>query len=118
LTGAADLTAAIDPNSDQALIVERRVRPIDVYPLRFTELWERIKEAVPGVKQSEVHQIIAECGLKGDPKYSAYNWRNKTEESRGPQPATPKIYNVDAVHFLVRELKRRYESNKPPIEAS
>ena len=104
------MTAAVDPNAREAFIVERRVRLVDQYPFTFLELWEKVKNARPGVKQKQVHDALKECTMKGNPRYSSYNYRNKKEEKRGPGPATPVIYNQEAVDFLLQVLKRRHGS--------
>lgn len=113
LTGPADVTAAIDPSSDRALVVEKRVRPIDQYPLRFTDLWARVKASVPAVKQGEVHAVLRDCGIRGNSTYSTYNWRSKLEETRGPGATTPIIYNGEAANFVVREVCRRFGHAEP-----
>ncbi len=107
ITGPPDLTAAVDPAAKAAVIVEKRVRPVDAYPRSFTELWSMVKAAVPDVQQSLVFQVFKDCGIKSDPKYSTYNWRNKTQEARGATKGVPIIYNDDAVNLVIAECARR-----------
>jgi hypothetical protein len=112
LTEPADITAAIDPLAKGAIVVEKRVRLVDAYPHSFTELWKRVKAALPAIQQSVVFGVIKESKLKGDPKYSAYNWRNKAQEARGPQATVPVIYNDDAVRLVIEECGRRLAKGK------
>jgi len=80
------------------------------YPYSATETLERVKSEVPGAKQQVVWKLIAENNLKGDPRYSKFNFRNRAQEEKyqatGKVPtATPVIYNENAVNFLVNLLK-------------
>ena len=82
------------------------------YPLAAVELAACVCEACPHVTFNDVWKTIAENDLKGNPDYSAYNFRNKSQEDRfnltGDIPAaTPVIYNQQAVDFLVRVLSDR-----------
>lgn len=107
LTGTADVTAAVDPLAKGAVVVERRVRVVDQYPYSFTELWDRVKTALPMIRQSLLHQVLKDWKVKGDPKYSAYNWRNKAQEAKGSKAGVPIIYNEDAVTMATQECRRR-----------
>lgn len=80
------------------------------YPYSAMEVWRRVKAQVPDAKQNEVWTLIRENGLKGDKRYSKYNFRNLAQEERfketGQVPGvTPVIYNEDAITFLVNILK-------------
>lgn len=107
LAGEADVTAAVDPLAKGAVVVERRVRVVDQYPYSFKELWDRVKAIAPFVGQTMLLHVLREAKMRGDPKYSAYNWRNKAQEKRGPRPEVPVIYNEDAVRFIAEECRRR-----------
>ena len=80
------------------------------YPLSATEVWKKVKSQVPGAKQQEVWSLISEEGLRGDERYSKYNFRNRAQEEKfqesGKVPrGTPVIYSEDAVTLLVNILK-------------
>ncbi len=92
--------------------VVRRVREnlIKDYPLSAMELAEAVREQYPRARQHRVWDVIRENGLKEDRAYSAYNFRNKKQEdefnaSGYVPPATPSIYNSDAVDFVVNVLR-------------
>ena len=105
VTERTDFRAAVRGEGERTILVQRQVRPIDRYRLTFTEMWHKIKTALPTVKQGEVHQVIRQQGVKGNSDYAAYNYRSKAEESRGPTKATPVIYNEDAVRFIIGQLR-------------
>ncbi len=107
LTGPSDITAAVDPSAKGAIIVEKRIRPVDAYTHSFTELWTKVKAAIPDVQQGMVFAVLKECSIKGDARYSAFNWRNKTQAAKGNTAGVPIIYNHDAVNFVIAECARR-----------
>ena len=98
--------------SVDAVEVERTVEEnvFGKYPYSAMEVWKRVKEKVPNTKQNELWSQISENGLKGDERYSKYNFRNLAQEDEykktGKVPGvTPVIYNDDAITFLVNILK-------------
>ena len=50
------------------------------YPLSAMELYEEVKSALPSAGQNEIWQAIKDNGIKHNPDYSAYNFRNKKQE--------------------------------------
>lgn len=104
VTEATDFTVAVDPTSKAVTVTQRRVRPIDQYPLTYREVLQKVKAALPAVKQHEFNAAIKRHGLKQDAKYATYNYRSKAEERRGATSATAVVYNEDAVRFLIEEL--------------
>ena len=65
---------------------------------------------MPDAKQNEVWRLIRENGLKGDERYSKYNFRNLAQEEQFKKTGqvsgvTPVIYNEDAITILVNILK-------------
>lgn len=107
LIGEPDILAAVDPTAKSAIVVEKRTRLVDSYPYSFTDLWEKVKSKISGVKQPEVLDVLRDLRMRTDPRYAAYNWRSKRDEARGPKPTTPIIYNEDAVTLVVSEIRRR-----------
>lgn len=80
------------------------------YPLSATELAEEIEKQLPNTRRNDVWKAIAENDIKGDPDYSAFNFRNKKQEDRyqetGLRPKSiPCIYNGAAVDFLAKILR-------------
>jgi hypothetical protein len=81
------------------------------YPLSAMQLASEVKIRLPYVHQHQVWQAIKENGLKDNPAYSKYVFRNKSQEDEyeqtGEAPAgLPSIYKPDALEFLINVLKR------------
>lgn len=79
------------------------------YPYSAMELASAVCAACSKARQQDVWQAIADNDLKNNTRYSAYNFRNKSQEDRyresGHVPAaTPSIYNRRAVDFLVKVI--------------
>jgi len=96
---------------DKVEVVKRvRENLIREYPLSATELAQAVKAAYPPATRNNVWDAIRDNGLKNDPNYSVYNFRNKKQEDvfreTGVLPrAIPSIYNRKAVDFLANVLK-------------
>ena len=80
------------------------------YPLSATELAHAVCEIVPNIGSQEVWTAIKENGIKFNPDYSIFNFRNKKSEDEylenGTIPAaTPSIYNHKALEYIVNILK-------------
>lgn len=80
------------------------------YPLSAMELADEVKKSLPNSVQRQVWRVAKENDLKNNPDYAAYNFRNKKQEDEfkasGVLPAaTPSIYNLRAVEFIVSVLK-------------
>lgn len=80
------------------------------YPLSATELAAEVKKIISTAMQNRIWEIVKDNGLKNNPDYSAYNFRNKKQEdefnSTGVLPSnTPSIYNTRSVDFIVNILK-------------
>jgi len=85
---------------------------IDLYPLSASKLFVEVKKQAPDVGKNSIFEIIKSNNLKKDPRYSAYNFRNKTQEeeylSFGKVPSgVPSIYNSNAVNFILKVIHER-----------
>jgi hypothetical protein len=107
--GAPTLKLVGDVLPINKIEVIKRVKEnlIREYPLSAMELANAVCLQLPEVKQNDIWQAIAENGMKKNPDYSAYNFRNKKQEDEyhytGVVPSvTPSIYNQRAVNFLVK----------------
>lgn len=92
-----------------SVIVERFQRLTDKYPLSYRQLFQRVKEAKPHVKQGQIVHVMKQLGIKGNPKYSSYNFMSKEHRDRYEKDGTlPKtiacIYNEDAARLLIENL--------------
>ena len=110
----ADISAgsgATGEAMEGAMIVHRIVRPIDQYPYSYTEMRQRVKSALPHVKQAEIDGVIRKFGVKKEVRMSTYNFSNKRHalehEKNGTLPsAIPSLYNDEAVRFIIEHLRR------------
>jgi len=110
--GAATLKLVGDVVPIDKVEVIKRVKEnlIKEYPLSAMELAQAVKDELPSSSQNKVWKIIKENGIKTNPDYSAYNFRNKKQEDEykksGTVPSvTPNIFNYKAVDFIVNLLK-------------
>lgn len=110
--GAATLKLIGDVVPVDRVEVIKKVKEnlIKEYPLSAMELVDKIKARIPTANQSTIWNIIRDNGLKNNPDYSAYNFRNKKQEDKykenGVIPSvTPSIYNHKAVDFIANIIK-------------
>ena len=102
----------------ESVEVVRRVKEnlIKEYPLSATEVAQAVKREYPHAPHNRIWEVIAENGLKTNPDYSAYNFRNKKQEDAfrdtGLVPqSTPSIYRKSAVDFIVRVIRNEHEGS-------
>ena len=104
LTDGADLVGKIDQTAT-ATFVTARATLIDQYQLTYKEALKKILAQLPGTKPHEVNAFIVEQKIKGDTRYSAYHYPNKSAMMKGPTKATAVIYNDNFIRFCVESLK-------------
>ncbi len=104
ITEATDLTVAVHAAGPERVLVDRIVNPRDKYPYTYREVFDRVRKELPGIKQAHFDAFIRDRKIKGDPRYSDYNFRSKLEEKRGPSKGTAVIYNEDFVRLAIQEL--------------
>lgn len=107
--GEPDITAAVNPDAERTVVFKTQ-RVTDIYPLSYKQLEERVRQTKSGVKQGEIQKIIKTNQLKGNPKYSAYNFRTKQQEedykiTGKVHNTVPVIYNEDAVRFIIENIE-------------
>jgi hypothetical protein len=108
VAGAADVSVVVAPTGSDKIVY--RTQPLtDRYPLSYYEVVAKVRSALPGLKQHKIDGAIKLLKLKGDPTYSAYNFRTKMQQERARKVGSlPKgvtaIYNDDAVRMLIQEL--------------
>ena len=93
------------------VVATRKVKTdrLDDYPYSATEMANKVKEQAVNANLSQIWKIIAKYDLKNNPKYSAYNFRNKGQreaykKTKKLQSSTPSIYNEKAVRFIVSKI--------------
>ncbi|SRR5260221_1756708 len=106
----ADLSAAIDAEAEGTIIVNRTVQLIDRYPLSYMELCKKVLRARQSVKQTAINKVIRDHNLKGDLRFSAYNFRTRLqreeyERTRALPLGITSIYNEDAVRFITEHVE-------------
>jgi hypothetical protein len=95
--------------SQTAKVVSKTEKLTDLYPFSWRDLFKRVKASAPQAKQSDINKVIQETGLKEDPNYSAFNFRNKKhadyyqKHKKHLQPA-PSLYNQAALDLVVAKL--------------
>jgi hypothetical protein len=104
ITQETDLVASLNTEGAGTPIVSREVNILDQYPYTYTQVWNRVKAELPHVKQNQFTALIRDKKIKGDPKYSRYNYRSKMAEGRGPSAATAVVYNEGFARFVLEEL--------------
>ena len=95
---------------DRVEVVQRvRENLTKAYPYSAMEFAQEVQRRLPDSSPKDVWRCIRENGLKDNPDYSVYNFRNKKQEDEyqrtGHVPkVTPSIYNHKAVDFIVKVL--------------
>jgi hypothetical protein len=81
VAGAADVSVVVAPTGSDKIVY--RTQPLtDKYPLSYYEVVAKVRSALPGLKQHKIDGAIKLLKLKGDPTYSAYNFRTKMQQER------------------------------------
>jgi Predicted transcriptional regulator containing an HTH domain and an uncharacterized domain shared with the mammalian protein Schlafen len=80
------------------------------YPISARELITEVKKQIPNCKESIIYNVIKDNGIKNNPDYSAYNFRNKKQEddyklNKKLPNGIPIIYNTKAIEFIIQVIK-------------
>jgi|SRR5712692_2048688 len=108
VAGTADVSVVVAPTASDKIVY--RTQPLtDKYPLSYYEVIEKVRSALPRVKQHKIDGAIKSLNLKGNAAYSAYNFRTKLQQEQARKAGSvPKgmtsIHNEDAVRMLIQEL--------------
>lgn len=105
ITDATDLTVAVHASGVERVLVDRVVDLTDQYPYTYREVFQRIRKELPGTKQAAFDALIRDKKIKGDARYSKYNFRSKLEAKRGASKGTALIYNEEFVRLALVELR-------------
>ena len=111
-TGAATLKLIGDMVPVDKIEVVKKVKEnlIRSYPLSARELAGAVQEILPKARYSDIWQTIKNNKLKGNLDYSAYIFRNKSQEdkyneNKSVPSSIPSIYNLKAVELIVKILR-------------
>lgn len=87
VTTSTDLVAEIVPN-DGERVIHRDVGLLDRYPYSFTDATNKIQKLNPAIRRNHILNFVKEQRIRGNPQYSAYNFRSNGEKQRGPSKTT------------------------------
>ena len=109
---ALKLVGEVQPVDTVEIIKKERSNKLKDYPLSARELAEKIKEK-SGISSNLVWRTIQENGIKSNPDYSSYNFRNKRQEEAYEQSGviasgTPSIYKISAVDFIINIIRNEH----------
>ncbi|WP_299615318.1 helix-turn-helix domain-containing protein [uncultured Tateyamaria sp.] len=97
----------------EAVEVEKIVEAnlFEKYPYTAKALASEVAGRVSGVKQNAIWTAITSNGLKGNPEFSVYNFKNPAqrqqyEENGAVCSTTPVLYNGAAIDLLVEVLSQ------------
>jgi len=81
------------------------------YPYSAKELVKKVQNKEPSSKQGDIWKIISENDMKKNLDYSAFVFRNKSQEDQYLNKGilsknVPSIYNDKAVNFILKILER------------
>ncbi len=100
----------VDKNAKDApiAIIERK-NITDLYPYTWTDIRDKLKMDLKKFSQSKLNTIIRNNKLKGNEKYSAYNFRSQRQEREYQRtgkisPSVPVLYNNDAYELIKSHL--------------
>ena len=92
-----------------AKVITRSEKIIDSYPYSWRDLFNLVKKARPSATNNIINRLIRETGMKQNPAYSVFNFRNKKQadlyEKRGRlSQQVPSLYNNAALELLISRL--------------
>lgn len=110
------LIGDVSPVDQVEVIQHVKERLTKTYPLSASELADKVKAKLPRVRRNDVWKCLTENKVKGNLDYAAYNFRNKQQEDKyketGVVPvATPVIYKLSAIDFLVNILRSKMDGS-------
>jgi hypothetical protein len=106
---AADMSVIIAPTGVGEIVY--RTQPLtDKYPLSYGEVIEKVRAELPQFKQPKIDEAMKSLKLKGNPAYSAHNFRTEAQQEKAAKEGRipkglPLIYNEDAVRILIHTLQ-------------
>lgn len=106
------LVGEVQPIDTVEVIKKEKTDKLKEYPLSASELAREIKNKCE-IPQNEIWRIINENGIKTNPDYSTYNFRNKHHQEQFEQTGrlpkgTPSIYKPTAIDYIVQIYKNEH----------
>lgn len=93
---------------------------LDKYPYSATKVASLVREKVVDAHPQKVYRFINQHKMKGNPVFSAYNFRNREQENAyevtGKVPTSVTIiYNQMAVEYIVAGINKNHSIEQSPI---
>lgn len=104
LKGTPDLVVSIDPSNQNAVFIERQTDLIQSYPYGFREIAKALSAKDAAVTTNVLSEFIKTEIIKGNQKYSAYNYRTLAHQQAGPKKSTTVLYNRAFLNYAVEKL--------------
>ena len=103
------LVGEVQPIDTVEVIRTERINRLREYPLSAKELAEKIKNKIH-INTNDIWRIINQNGIKNNPDYSIFNFRNKKQEEQydmdGVIPnGVPSIYKESTVDLIITIYK-------------
>lgn len=103
------LVGEVQPIDTVEVIRTERINRLREYPLSAKELAEKIKNKIH-INTNDIWRIINQNGIKNNPDYSIFNFRNKKQEEQydmdGVIPnGVPSIYEESTVDLIITIYK-------------
>lgn len=111
ITDDTDMVVAVNPESPDAITIVKTQKLTDKYPLANDELWQKVRSALPQLKQNDFYRFVREYKIKDNKQFSDYNFRYRKHEEEyintGKVAAgTPSIFNEDCARFIISEIPK------------
>lgn len=111
VTESTDLVVSVEDSSTAHPMVIREVDVIEKYPLTATELFKQVKREIRNLNRNVFFRYLKDSGLRDDPKYSAYLFRNirqkkKYEVDNIAPFGISSLYNYDCLSYLLAHFPR------------
>lgn len=106
------LVGEVQPIETIEVVKKERINRLKEYPLSAQELAQKIRQKIE-IKQNTIWQIIAENGIKNNPDYSLFNFRNKSQEEEYERSGkiakgVPSIYKEATVDYIISIYKNEH----------
>ncbi|MBV6426183.1 MAG: hypothetical protein KIPDCIKN_00694 [Haliscomenobacter sp.] len=111
ITDDTDMVVAVNPDSPDAITIVKTQKLTDRYPLSNDELWQKVRSALPQLKQNDFYRFVREFKIKDNKQFSDYNFRYRRLEedyinTGKVATGTPSLFNEDCVRFIISEIPK------------
>ncbi|MCD4664745.1 MAG: DUF3644 domain-containing protein [Bacteroidales bacterium] len=112
ITSSTDLEVSVSPDFIHATTIIRDREIVDRYKLTATELYKNVKSKLNDLNRTKFFRYLKDRGIKDDPKYSGYLFRNRRQKERYEKDGTipngiSSLYNHDCLRFVISDLQHK-----------